>query len=164
MATFIETLQVTTDAACEVEDPEDDLTREVVFYNLALAAAKTARAKLEAAREPHVRPDDFYTTMLKDDGQMARVKEKLLFDKRRMEALAERKKLGSRKDQKKRKREAKREAQQRKSARGGGLTGANPFAGRGRMGDKRQSKQKRERNRQRGHGGRGGGGGGRRRR
>ena len=158
MASFVETLQVTTDAACEVEDPEDDLTREVVFYNLALAAAKTARAKLEAAREPHVRPDDFYTTMLKDDGQMARVKEKLLFDKRRMEALAERKKLGSRKDQKKRKREAKREAQQRKAARGGSLTGAAPYQGRGRAG-KRQSKQKREKNRSF----RGGGGGGRRR-
>ena len=76
-----------TSAFSPLRTPPDDSPRRAQAP--LTPSSSMAAMKLEAAREPHVRPDDFYTTMLKDDGQMARVKEKLLFDKRRMEALAE---------------------------------------------------------------------------
>ncbi|CAJ2507813.1 Uu.00g089990.m01.CDS01 [Anthostomella pinea] len=61
-----------------IEDVQDDLKRELAFYGQSLAAAKQARALLKSEGVPFSRPTDYFAEMVKDDGHMARVKEKLV--------------------------------------------------------------------------------------
>eukprot|EP00544_Gedaniella_sp_CCMP2646_P006865 CAMPEP_0202497490 /NCGR_PEP_ID=MMETSP1361-20130828/22979_1 /ASSEMBLY_ACC=CAM_ASM_000849 /TAXON_ID=210615 /ORGANISM="Staurosira complex sp., Strain CCMP2646" /LENGTH=333 /DNA_ID=CAMNT_0049129103 /DNA_START=6 /DNA_END=1007 /DNA_ORIENTATION=+ len=72
-------------------DVHDDLKREVAFYNLALEAVKEARNACNDAGVPFSRPDDFFAEMVKTDDHMAKVKDRLIFEAKKMDAVAQRK-------------------------------------------------------------------------
>mmetsp|Transcript_17922 Transcript_17922/g.49711 ORF Transcript_17922/g.49711 Transcript_17922/m.49711 type:complete len:428 (-) Transcript_17922:1657-2940(-) len=84
-------------------DVHDDLKREVIFYNMALDAVKQARVKCRDAKIPFSRPDDFFAEMVKTDEHMARVKDRLIFEGKKIDAVAQRK---SNKEQKLRSKES----------------------------------------------------------
>lgn len=75
----------------EVEDVDDDLQREVAFYNIAKAAVHTCAAKLADAGVSYKRPEDYFAEMVKSDKHMARVKDQLIFEQRKMAAFEMRK-------------------------------------------------------------------------
>ena len=70
---WLETLAVTAAAPLGLEDAEDDLKRELAFYNQALAAVKIAQARVVELGVPHVRPDDYFAEMVKSDNHMNKV-------------------------------------------------------------------------------------------
>lgn len=76
-----------------IEDIQDDLQREVQFYAQSLEAAKKARTLLKAEGVPFSRPNDYFAEMVKDDGHMEKVKEKLVEDATAKKASAEARKL-----------------------------------------------------------------------
>jgi rRNA-processing protein EBP2 len=93
--------QVTEDGL--VIDVHDDLKREVAFYNLALEAVYEARQKCQSHNIPFSRPDDFFAEMVKTDDHMAKVKDRLIFETKKIEAFEQRK---SNREQKLRQKEA----------------------------------------------------------
>ncbi|KAL4419941.1 hypothetical protein ABPG75_007039 [Micractinium tetrahymenae] len=86
-----ESLALTSTAPTAVANAEDDLERELAFYNQALEAAQTAVQRFEAAGLAWQRPADYYAEMVKSDEHMAKVKEQLLFEKQQIEAAEQRK-------------------------------------------------------------------------
>ncbi|CAM9461623.1 unnamed protein product [Phaeothamnion confervicola] len=82
----------------ELEDVHDDLQREVAFYNNALATVQDAKGRLAKLGIPYRRPDDFLCEMVKSDQHMAKIKDKLIFEQKKMEAFEQRK---QRQDQRK---------------------------------------------------------------
>lgn len=84
-------------------DVHDDLKREVAFYDIAMEAVEVARTKCRESCVPFSRPDDFFAEMVKSDDHMARVKDRLIFENKKIEAVAQRK---SNKEQKLRAKEA----------------------------------------------------------
>lgn len=79
--------------ASKIEDISDDLNRELQLYAQSLEAAKRARAALRAEGAPFARPKDYFAEMVKDDGHMQKVKEKLVEDATNKKASAEARKL-----------------------------------------------------------------------
>ncbi|KAJ1618257.1 eukaryotic rRNA processing [Pavlovales sp. CCMP2436] len=75
---FRDTLCIVTDRPIELGDVDDDLKRELAFYNNALQAVHLAQAKLDELGIPHKRPDDYFAEMVKSDSHMARVKTRLI--------------------------------------------------------------------------------------
>eukprot|EP00814_Leptocylindrus_danicus_P002266 CAMPEP_0116019008 /NCGR_PEP_ID=MMETSP0321-20121206/8977_1 /TAXON_ID=163516 /ORGANISM="Leptocylindrus danicus var. danicus, Strain B650" /LENGTH=296 /DNA_ID=CAMNT_0003489489 /DNA_START=47 /DNA_END=937 /DNA_ORIENTATION=+ len=75
----------------EVAEVHDDLKREVAFYDLALAAVLKARTKFKEVNVPFSRPDDFYAEMVKTDEHMTKVKDRLIFESKKIEAFEQRK-------------------------------------------------------------------------
>jgi len=69
----------------------DDLKREVAFYDMALEAVHDGRKKCEACNIPFSRPEDFFAEMVKTDDHMAMVKDRLIFESKKMEAFEQRK-------------------------------------------------------------------------
>ena len=59
-AAWGEAQAVTAGEATRVENVDDDLERELAFYNQALAAAQEAVRRFEAAGAPWLRPPDYY--------------------------------------------------------------------------------------------------------
>lgn len=72
-------------------DVHDDLKREVAFYDTALEAATLARGMCEEEGIPFARPDDFFAEMVKSDDHMAKIKDRLIFETKKMEAVERRK-------------------------------------------------------------------------
>lgn len=72
-------------------DVHDDLKREVAFYKMALEGVHEARKQCKKANVPFSRPDDFFAEMVKTDDHMAKVKDRLIFENKKMEAVAQRK-------------------------------------------------------------------------
>eukprot|EP00526_Cylindrotheca_closterium_P012611 CAMPEP_0113630262 /NCGR_PEP_ID=MMETSP0017_2-20120614/15721_1 /TAXON_ID=2856 /ORGANISM="Cylindrotheca closterium" /LENGTH=444 /DNA_ID=CAMNT_0000540715 /DNA_START=63 /DNA_END=1397 /DNA_ORIENTATION=- /assembly_acc=CAM_ASM_000147 len=72
-------------------DVHDDLKREVAFYKLALDGVNLARKQCKKANVPFSRPEDFFAEMVKTDDHMAKVKDRLIFENKKMEAVAQRK-------------------------------------------------------------------------
>ena len=73
-------------------DVNDDLARELAFYNQALEGTKRAFERLQSMRLPFLRPADYYAEMVKTDSHMEKVKGRLLAEKRKIEEAEERKK------------------------------------------------------------------------
>jgi len=69
----------------------DDLKREVAFYNMALEAVHDGRKKCGDCNIPFSRPEDFFAEMVKTDDHMAMVKDRLIFEGKKMEAFEQRK-------------------------------------------------------------------------
>uniref|UniRef100_A0A7S3LLH5 rRNA-processing protein EBP2 n=1 Tax=Aplanochytrium stocchinoi TaxID=215587 RepID=A0A7S3LLH5_9STRA len=88
---FEETLAFVAEKELEIEEVEDDLKREVEFYNQALNAVKLSRKQLDKAGVKHMRPVDYFAEMVKSDKHMGRVKQHLLFEKQKMEGFERRK-------------------------------------------------------------------------
>lgn len=72
-----------------IEDIQDDLARELAFYAQALEAAKIGRTQLLKEGVPFTRPTDYFAEMVKNDGQMEKVKAKLMEDATNKKAAAE---------------------------------------------------------------------------
>ncbi|KAG2429818.1 hypothetical protein HXX76_010602 [Chlamydomonas incerta] len=87
-----ETQAITTEAPTQVANVEDDLARELAFYNQALSAAQAAIRRFQGAGVPWLRPLDYYAEMVKSDQHMAKVKEQLMFEQKQIEAAEERRK------------------------------------------------------------------------
>ncbi|KAH8825302.1 eukaryotic rRNA processing [Flagelloscypha sp. PMI_526] len=79
---WTETLSVTYPKTIDV-DVDDDLVRELAFYNQALHSAQAAR-KLASSSKPPLpwsRPPDYFAEMVKSDAHMERIRQKLLDEK-----------------------------------------------------------------------------------
>lgn len=98
---WIHTLTINYDQADEI-DVNDDLTRELAFYNQALNGARQSFDKLQTMGIPFLRPPDFYAEMVKSDNHMLKIKSRLLVEKKKIEEVEERKKA---RDSKKRAKE-----------------------------------------------------------
>jgi len=69
----------------------DDLKREVIFYNTALESVQIAKTHFVDANVPFTRPQDFYTEMIKTDDHMRKVKDRLVFESKKINAFEQRK-------------------------------------------------------------------------
>eukprot|EP01006_Ploeotia_vitrea_P035353 TRINITY_DN65862_c11_g1_i1.p2 TRINITY_DN65862_c11_g1~~TRINITY_DN65862_c11_g1_i1.p2 ORF type:complete len:355 (-),score=229.43 TRINITY_DN65862_c11_g1_i1:55-1119(-) len=87
---WVETLAVTSSEPLELDNVDDDLKREALFYQQALRNATTALVQLDHLGVPHRRPADFFVEMVKTDQHMIRVKEALLTERKRMDIVEER--------------------------------------------------------------------------
>eukprot|EP01116_Phalansterium_solitarium_P024642 TRINITY_DN9083_c0_g2_i1.p1 TRINITY_DN9083_c0_g2~~TRINITY_DN9083_c0_g2_i1.p1 ORF type:complete len:312 (-),score=103.15 TRINITY_DN9083_c0_g2_i1:250-1185(-) len=90
---WAETLQVTAAEPLLIPDVHDDLQRESAFYRQALSCVPLAWRLCDEAGVKHRRPDDYFAEMLKSDEHMDKIKNKLLFEKKRIETIEEKKKL-----------------------------------------------------------------------
>lgn len=88
---WIHKLSTDIDQAQDV-DVNDDLARELAFYNQAVEGTKLAFEKLQSMGLPFLRPADYYAEMVKTDSHMEKVKGRLLAEKRRIEEAEERRK------------------------------------------------------------------------
>lgn len=88
---WVETLDV-CNYPLELENVHDDLKREVAFYNNSLAAVKHAKQLLKEKDFPYKRPEDYFAEMLKSDAHMAKVKDKLIYEQKKIATVEERKK------------------------------------------------------------------------
>ncbi|CEP19029.1 hypothetical protein [Parasitella parasitica] len=75
---WIETMTITSTKPVEVEDVQNDMQRELAFYQQALEAAKLGRELVKKAGAEFSRPDDYFAEMLKSDEHMAKIRQKLL--------------------------------------------------------------------------------------
>eukprot|EP00571_Detonula_confervacea_P017163 CAMPEP_0172309358 /NCGR_PEP_ID=MMETSP1058-20130122/9674_1 /TAXON_ID=83371 /ORGANISM="Detonula confervacea, Strain CCMP 353" /LENGTH=500 /DNA_ID=CAMNT_0013021971 /DNA_START=99 /DNA_END=1601 /DNA_ORIENTATION=- len=75
----------------EYTDIHDDLKREVAFYENALESVVLAREQCEQVGIPFTRPEDFFAEMVKSDDHMAKIKDRLIFETKKMEAVERRK-------------------------------------------------------------------------
>jgi rRNA-processing protein EBP2 len=75
--------------ADSIEDIQDDLQRELAFYAQALEAARIGRAALIKEGVPFSRPNDYFAEMVKSDGQMEKVKARLVEEATNKKAAAE---------------------------------------------------------------------------
>ncbi|KAG0301716.1 rRNA-processing protein and EBNA1-binding protein ebp2, partial [Dissophora globulifera] len=73
-----ETQSVTSTQAVSVADPDDDLNREVAFYNQALEAAVLGRERIRKEGGVFERPGDYFAEMIKSDEHMAKIRQRLL--------------------------------------------------------------------------------------
>ena len=73
---WAETLVVQPDErlGSAVENVDDDLKREVAFYQHTLSAVKQGLSQLEQSKVPFMRPDDYYAEMVKTDAHMLKVR------------------------------------------------------------------------------------------
>lgn len=74
---FSEHNSLTTIEEMKVEDPNDDLTRELAFYTVCASGAKMARSLLKKEGIPFSRPTDYFAEMVKSDEHMGKIKSKL---------------------------------------------------------------------------------------
>mmetsp|Transcript_40518 Transcript_40518/g.114769 ORF Transcript_40518/g.114769 Transcript_40518/m.114769 type:complete len:284 (+) Transcript_40518:107-958(+) len=89
---WVETQTITCGSIEQVEEVEDDLQRELVFYTQALDAAKQAVEKFQGGDIKWLRPEDYYAEMVKSDAHMLRVKEQLNYETQKIDAAEERRK------------------------------------------------------------------------
>jgi rRNA-processing protein EBP2 len=93
---FIETLTLVNEEDDEVDleniDVNDDLATELAMYKLALKSVKASREKFKEMNIDYFRPKDYYADMVKSDELMSKVRQKLLFEKQKMETFEQRKK------------------------------------------------------------------------
>ncbi|KAF9944795.1 rRNA-processing protein and EBNA1-binding protein ebp2 [Mortierella alpina] len=73
-----ETQSITSTLAVDVADPDDDLNREVAFYNQALEAAVLGRDRIKKEGGVFERPGDYFAEMIKTDDHMAKIRQRLL--------------------------------------------------------------------------------------
>lgn len=75
-----------------VSNVEDDLERELAFYNQALGAARAAISKMDSEGVAWQRPTDYYAEMVKSDDHMLKVREQLVFEQNSIAEAAQRRK------------------------------------------------------------------------
>lgn len=89
---FSEHQTLTSTETMDVPDPNDDLNRELAFYKVCCAAAKTGRTLLKKEGIPFSRPTDYFAEMVKDDEHMDKIKKKLYEEAASKKASADAKK------------------------------------------------------------------------
>jgi len=85
-----ERLDITSRSQCDI-DVNDDLKREVEFYNKAMEAVRFGKQSFKSTTMPFSRPTDFFAEMLKTDAHMAKIKDRLIFESKKIAAFEERK-------------------------------------------------------------------------
>ncbi|KAF0983765.1 hypothetical protein FDP41_007680 [Naegleria fowleri] len=95
---WIHTLQLNSYTPLKVENPEDDIDRELQFYNQAITSAKDGFKRLHSLGIKVHRPDDYFAEMVKSDEHMAKIRNKLVQSRKIIE---EREKRRQRKEQQK---------------------------------------------------------------
>lgn len=94
---WIETMAITSETVSfDPQDPtaiNDDLKRELVFYNQAMSAVQAARPKILAAGVKFSRPDDYFAEMVKDDEHMVKVRQKLIQEQQAIKNSEEAKRM-----------------------------------------------------------------------
>lgn len=91
---WIERLDVVSKATLgfnSQEEVHDDLKREVVFYDCAIEAVNLAKQKFQKQKIPFHRPDDFFCEMVKSDDHMNKIKDRLVFESKKISAFEQRK-------------------------------------------------------------------------
>jgi len=88
---WIESLQITSPQPLALEDINDDPAREQAFYKVTLHGVKQGLIQLEQGKMPFQRPVDYYAEMVKPDEHMAKIKDSLLREKKRMDLVQDRK-------------------------------------------------------------------------
>jgi len=81
---------ITSGFTHEGVDPEDDFEREVSFYKSVVAGCTEAQVYMERVGLKYKRPADYFAEMLKSDTHMAKVRQSLLDQQKRIEAVEER--------------------------------------------------------------------------
>jgi rRNA-processing protein EBP2 len=69
---------LTSDTPTAIPDIDDDLARELAFYQQSLTAVLDGRALLKKEGVPFSRPVDYFAEMVKSDEHMGRVRQKLV--------------------------------------------------------------------------------------
>ncbi|GMI22130.1 hypothetical protein TeGR_g4433 [Tetraparma gracilis] len=113
MLPWEERLDVTSSTTLGELDVNDDLSREVSFYNKACEAVSFGRRMFKSSGMPFSRPLDFFAEMLKSDAHMGKVKDRLIFEGKKIEAFEARKQA---KEQKTRQAEKKDQKTKEKAA------------------------------------------------
>lgn len=72
MLPFRETYRI-CENSINIQNENDDIEREMAFYNHTLLAVKSGRDKLEALGIPFLRPNDFFCESMKSDAHMTKV-------------------------------------------------------------------------------------------
>mmetsp|Transcript_15390 Transcript_15390/g.23187 ORF Transcript_15390/g.23187 Transcript_15390/m.23187 type:complete len:299 (+) Transcript_15390:71-967(+) len=87
---FIENMQI-SEYELAFQDENDDLEREMAFYNHAILAVKYGRDQFAKLGIPFQRPDDYFCESVKSDAHMARVKDRLILEEKKIDAFEQRK-------------------------------------------------------------------------
>ena len=95
---WVFTLQLTSPTPVKVENHEDDIDREIQFYNQAVTSAKEGFKQLHTLGIAIHRPDDYFAEMVKSDEHMAKIRNKLVQSRK---VIEEREKRRQRKEQQK---------------------------------------------------------------
>ena len=72
-------------------NPDDDIKRELCFYNIAKENAIIGMRKIKSMGEKVNRPDDYFVEMLKSDEQMANVKKEIIKEQQYIKKFEEKK-------------------------------------------------------------------------
>jgi len=87
---FLETQQVSK-FRLEFTEENDDLEREVAFYNHSVSAVEEGYKLLKQHKVPTLRPVDYFAEHVKSDQHMAKIKDRLILEEKKIEALEARK-------------------------------------------------------------------------
>jgi len=89
---WIETLDITAKDSIDSDlNVDDDIKRELIFYNLTVANAAQGISKLKQIGEKLNRPGDFFAEMMKGDNQMEKIRKQIVNEKTRIKKLEEKK-------------------------------------------------------------------------
>jgi rRNA-processing protein EBP2 len=89
---WIETMDLVSDSTVDSNlNIDDDIKREVIFYNLTLQNAVRGIIKLKEQGEKLNRPGDFFAEMVKSDNQMGRIKKQIITEQQRIKKFEEKK-------------------------------------------------------------------------
>ncbi len=90
--TWLETMSLTGKIEIPEElDVDDDIKRELIFYNITHKNTIQGILKLKDAHEKLNRPGDFFAEMLKSDDQMMRIRRKIVGEQQRIKKFEEKK-------------------------------------------------------------------------
>jgi rRNA-processing protein EBP2 len=89
---WIETMDLVADSSVDPNlNMDDDIKRELIFYNLTLQNAVRGIIKLKEQGEKLNRPGDFFAEMVKSDNQMERIKKQIITEQQRIKKFEEKK-------------------------------------------------------------------------
>ena len=72
-------------------DPDDDIKRELIFYNITHKNSVQGILKLKALHEKLNRPGDFFAEMLKSDYQMTKIRKKIVNEQQTIKKFEDKK-------------------------------------------------------------------------
>lgn len=89
---WLETMDLTSDQAVNPDlNIDDDIRRELIFYNITLRNTAIGINKLRERNQKLNRPDDFFAEMVKSDLQMQKVKKMIVTEQIRIKKFEEKK-------------------------------------------------------------------------
>ncbi|ORX67853.1 eukaryotic rRNA processing, partial [Linderina pennispora] len=89
---WLQRCDITSSKPIVVEKTENDLDRELKFYEQGLEAAIKGKLEVEKAGVPFSRPDDYFAEMVKSDEHMMKIRQKLLDQQKGIQNAEEAKK------------------------------------------------------------------------